>query len=104
MKLLAKSLLVMASTLAASSAFALDGQALANSKACLACHNVDQKLIGPAFKDVAAKYGNSEQGIASIMASIKGGSQGKWGPVPMPANPVNDEEAKALATWIASLK
>ncbi|MCQ9329205.1 c-type cytochrome [Pelistega suis] len=101
MKLIAKSIIAVASVIAATGAYAQDGLALANSKACMACHNVDNKIIGPAFKEVAAKYAGD---AATIAASIKNGSTGKWGPVPMPANPVSEEEAKTLADWILSLK
>ncbi|MDY3330555.1 c-type cytochrome [Pelistega suis] len=101
MKVIVKSAIVAASLLAASGAYAQDGLALANSKACMACHNVDAKVIGPAFKEIAAKYAGD---AATVAASIKNGSTGKWGPVPMPANPVSDDEAKTLADWILSLK
>lgn len=101
MKLIAKSIIAVASVIAATGAYAQDGLALANSKACMACHNVDNKIIGPAFKEIAAKYAGD---AATIATSIKNGSTGKWGPVPMPANPVSEEEAKTLADWILSLK
>jgi cytochrome c len=84
---------------------ALADQALATSKNCMACHAVDKKLVGPAFKDVAAKYAG-QAGAADKLATkiIKGGS-GVWGPVPMPANAqVNEAEAKKLAAWVLSLK
>nr|WP_218118050.1 MULTISPECIES: c-type cytochrome [Pelistega] len=87
-----------------SSANAQDAQALANAKACMACHNVEAKVIGPSYKDVAAKYASDDKAIDLLVASIKGGSTGKWGSVPMPPNPVTDDEAKTLATWILSLK
>lgn len=77
------------------------GETLANSKACLACHSVDNKVVGPAFKEVAAKYNGD---VTHIANSIKNGSTGNWGPVPMAPNPVNDEEAANLAAWISSLK
>lgn len=77
------------------------GETLANTKLCLVCHSVDNKVVGPAFKDVAAKYNGD---VAHIASSIKNGSTGNWGPVPMAPNPVNDEEAANLATWISSLK
>lgn len=89
-----------ASAEASSTVDAAKAQALANSKACLACHSVDNKVVGPAFKEVAAKGESAE----TIAASIKNGSTGKWGPIPMPANHVTDEEAAILAAWIVSLK
>lgn len=78
---------------------------LAQQKNCLACHAVDKKLVGPAYKDVANKY-RGQAGMADKLAQkiMKGGS-GVWGPVPMPANPqVNEAEAKKLAAWVLSLK
>lgn len=99
-----RSLMTLAIALLASVP-ALADQALATSKNCMACHAVDKKLVGPAFKDVAAKYAG-QAGAADKLATkiIKGGS-GVWGPVPMPANAqVNEAEAKKLAAWVLSLK
>ena len=79
--------------------------ALATSKACMACHTVDRKVIGPAFKDVAARY-KDQKGAADMLAAkiLKGGS-GAWGPVPMPANTqVSEADAKKLAAWVLTLK
>ncbi|CAG9168728.1 hypothetical protein LMG23992_01275 [Cupriavidus laharis] len=76
---------------------------LAASKACMACHSVDKKLVGPAFKDVAAKYKGSKDAAAQLASSILKGSSGKWGPVPMPANRVTDAEADTLAKWVLTL-
>ena len=76
---------------------------LAKSKNCLACHAVDKKLVGPAFKDVASRY--TQKDIAQLAASIRKGGAGKWGPIPMPANPqVSEAEATALATWVLKQK
>jgi cytochrome c len=84
---------------------ALADQALAQSKACLQCHAVDKKLVGPSFKDVAAKY-NGQAGAADKLAvKIQKGSTGVWGPVPMPANgAVSEADAKKLAAWVLTLK
>lgn len=76
------------------------GEALFSAKACVACHSVDNKVVGPALKEVAAKYAGDAD---HIINSIKNGSQGNWGPIPMPPNAVNDEEAAQLAEWILSL-
>jgi cytochrome c len=76
---------------------------LAKSKNCLACHTVDKKLVGPSFKDVAARY--TQKDVAQLAASIRKGGAGKWGPIPMPANPqVSEAEATALATWVLNQK
>ncbi|HWI80856.1 c-type cytochrome [Ramlibacter sp.] len=84
---------------------ALADQALAQSKNCLACHAVDKKLVGPAYKDVAAKYKGQKDAVDKLSQKIMKGGSGVWGPVPMPANPqVNEAEAKKLAAWVLSTK
>jgi cytochrome c len=80
-------------------------QALATSKNCMACHALDKKLVGPAYKDVAAKYASDKTAVDKLAAKIMKGGSGVWGPVPMPANAqVNEAEAKKLAAWVLSLK
>lgn len=79
--------------------------ALATSKNCMACHSVDKKVVGPAYKDVAKKYAGDAKAADMLAAKIMKGGSGTWGPVPMPANPqVSDAEAKKLAAWVLSLK
>jgi cytochrome c len=79
--------------------------ALATSKNCLACHAIDKKLVGPAYKDVAAKYAGQKDAVDKLSAKIMKGGSGVWGPVPMPANTqVNEAEAKKLAAWVLTLK
>ena len=78
---------------------------LAQKKNCMACHAVDKKVIGPAYKDVAAKYAGQKDAADKLAQKISKGGSGVWGAVPMPANPqVSDAEAKNLATWVLSLK
>jgi len=79
-------------------------EALAKAKNCLACHAVDKKLVGPAYKDVAAKYKGDKGAAATLAAKIKAGGKGVWGEIPMPPNNVTDDEAKKLATWVLSQK
>lgn len=77
---------------------------LAEKNACMACHSVEKKVLGPAFKDVAAKYSADKQAEGKLIASIKAGGSGKWGPIPMPAQAtLSEADGKALATWILSL-
>lgn len=84
---------------------ALADQALATAKNCMACHAVDKKLVGPAYKDVAAKYAGQPGAVDKLAAKIQKGGSGVWGPVPMPANTqVNEAEAKKLAAWVLTLK
>lgn len=80
-------------------------QALATSKNCMACHAIDKKLVGPAYKDVAKKYAGQKDAAAKLATKVMKGGSGAWGAVPMPANTqVNDAEAKKLVTWILSIK
>ncbi|CAM3803961.1 c-type cytochrome [Paracidovorax anthurii] len=84
---------------------ALADQALATAKNCMACHAVDKKLVGPSFKDVAAKYAGQKDAADKLAAKIMKGGSGVWGPVPMPANAqVNDADAKKLAAWVLTIK
>jgi cytochrome c len=84
---------------------ALADLALATSKNCMACHAVDKKVLGPAYKDVAAKYAGDKTALDKLAAKVMKGGSGVWGPVPMPANPqVNEAEAKKLVAWVLSLK
>jgi cytochrome c len=76
---------------------------LAQKKNCLACHAIDQKLIGPAYKDVAAKYKGQKDAPAKLAEKIQKGGAGVWGQIPMPPNPVTPEEAKSLAAWVLSM-
>ena len=74
---------------------------LAKKNACIACHNVNKKLVGPAYLDVAKKYADQKDATVNLAKSIKAGGSGKWGPVPMPSQPsVSDADAITLATWI----
>ncbi|MDO8317631.1 c-type cytochrome [Rhodoferax sp.] len=83
---------------------ALADQALAQKKNCMACHAVEKKVVGPAYKDVAKKYAGQDV-VAKLANKVKQGGSGVWGAIPMPANPqVSDAEAKQLATWVLSLK
>jgi cytochrome c len=79
--------------------------ALATSKNCMACHAAERKLVGPAFKDVAAKYASDKTAVDKLATKIQKGGAGVWGPVPMPANTqVSDADAKKLATWVLTIK
>lgn len=78
---------------------------LAKQKNCLACHTVDKKLVGPAYKDVAKKYANDKDAAARLAKKVREGGVGVWGQVPMPANPqVNEAESLQLVKWVLSLK
>jgi len=99
-------LLILASLAAvAVSVPAMADEALAKAKGCFACHTVDKKVIGPAYKDVAKKFAGQAGAVDELVGKVLKGSSGVWGPVPMPPNTtVNAAEAKQLVTWILSLK
>ena len=92
-----------AAVLASAPAFA-QAEQLAQKKNCLACHSVNNKIIGPAYKEVAAKYAGQPDAVAKLSEKVMKGGAGVWGQIPMPANNVTDAEAKQLVTWILSLK
>ena len=93
---------------AAASAHAVDAakaQEIANKNACMGCHQVDKKLVGPSYKEVAAKYKGDKNALATLTKKVKSGGSGVWGPVPMPANAqVSEAEAKQLVQWIMTVK
>jgi cytochrome c len=71
---------------------------------CQACHTVDKKLVGPAYKEIAAKYAGDASAAAKLEQKIKNGGSGVWGAVPMPPNNVPDADLKTLAEWILAQK
>lgn len=78
---------------------------LAKQKACLACHQIDKKLVGPAYKDIAAKYKTDKDAEKKLAAKIRAGGTGVWGQIPMPANPsVSEAEAVTLSKWVLAMK
>jgi cytochrome c len=99
-----RALIVLASVLTVA-APAMADEALAKAKNCMACHAVDKKIVGPAYKDVAKKHGNDASKAGALADKIMKGGSGVYGAVPMPANPqVSKEEATKLATWVLGLK
>ena len=80
-------------------------ETLARKNDCLGCHAVATKLVGPAYKDVAAKYAGQADAQAVLVQSIRNGSVGKWGELPMPAHPkISEADIKKLASWVLSAK
>jgi cytochrome c len=103
MKPLTAAAAALTGILAASPAF--PSAELAQKRNCMACHATDKKLVGPSYKDVAAKYAGQPGAAANLAQRIQKGGSGVWGPVPMPANPhVSADEAQLLAVWVLSLK
>lgn len=81
---------------------AIADEALATAKGCMACHKVDMKVVGPSYKDEAAKYKDDDAAaVDTLVAKVKAGGKGVWGEIPMPPNPtVSDEDLKTLVSWI----
>jgi len=71
---------------------------------CQACHTIDKKLVGPAFRDVAKKYAGDADAAHKLEAKVKNGSTGVWGPVPMPPNNVPPADLGPLVAWLLALK
>lgn len=99
-----RSLTLLAFALSAATP-AMADLALATSKNCMACHAVDKKVVGPGYKEVAAKYKGDKTAVDKLAAKVIKGGSGVWGPVPMPPNAqVNEADAKKLVTWILTQK
>lgn len=93
--------LALAAAAAGIAAPALASADLAKKYNCTACHATDKKMVGPAYKDVAAKYKGQADAVAKLSEKVKKGGSGVWGPVPMPPNAnVPDADVKALVDWI----
>jgi len=102
MKTRCTALTAVALALAASGAFAAGPEDAMNKAGCLACHTKDKKLVGPAFKDIAAKY-KGQDVVAKLMDKVRKGGSGVYGPVPMAPNPpdkINDADLKAAVEFI----
>ena len=78
---------------------------LATKSGCMACHKVDAKVLGPGFKEIAAKYKGDKKAEAMLIEKVKKGGMGTWGPIAMPPNShLKDEDITALVKWVLTLK
>ncbi len=81
------------------------GEDLLKKSGCTACHSIDKKVVGPSYKEVAAKYRTDKGAAAKLADKVKKGGSGAWGPVPMPPNPtVSDADIKTLVAYVLALK
>ncbi len=104
MKLIKAAVAVTVISLAMATQTVKADEALSRSSGCLACHGVDNKILGPGFKEIAAKYKGDASAAESLSAKIKDGGSGNWGQIPMPPNAhVSDENIKTIVDWILSL-
>ncbi|SAK44819.1 cytochrome c family protein [Caballeronia temeraria] len=84
-----------------SSASSANAMAIARGNACMGCHAVDRKLVGPSFQQIAEKYKGDAQANAKLATKVKNGGAGLWGSIPMPSHPkMNDADIKAVVSWI----
>ena len=100
MKAVYVAMMAAAGVVMAGQAYADEGADLAKAKNCMSCHAIDKKLVGPAYKDVAAKYKGDAKAPAMLAAKVKAGGKGVWGEIPMPPNNVTPEEANKLVAWV----
>jgi cytochrome c len=105
MKALLLAIVAASSILVAAQANAADESALAQKSGCLACHSVEKKVLGPAYKDVAAKYKGDKTAEARLVAKVKAGGSGVWGPMPMPpmGAQVKEADITKIVQWVLSL-
>lgn len=104
MKLIGIASAVALAIVAAAPAAAQSGEDLMKKHGCTACHQIDKKVVGPAYQDVAAKYKGDPKAATTLFESVKKGSTGKWGPVPMPPQPAPDADVKTIIGYILGLK
>lgn len=100
-----KTLLITALLALAGTAQAGPDEALTKA-GCVACHAQDKKLVGPAFKDIAAKYRGQKDAVAQLADKVRKGGKGVWGPIPMPPNgadKIADADLKAALEWVLAL-
>lgn len=82
-----------------------EGTELAKSSACLACHQVDSRRVGPGFKQISERYAGQSDAVEILVDSIRKGGRGKWGAIPMPAQAqVSSDNARKLAQWILAIE
>ncbi|MFP3756225.1 cytochrome C [Cupriavidus sp. SIMBA_020] len=104
-KTIALGLATLAVVVAGPSHSANASEGLAQKYACVGCHQANTRLVGPSWKEIATRYKNGSKSASDLAASIKDGGSGKWGAVPMPAQPqVPDADVGLLARWILSQK
>ncbi|MCC6610430.1 MAG: c-type cytochrome [Burkholderiales bacterium] len=97
--------LALAAGAAVVAAAASANEALLKKHNCTACHAIDKKLVGPAYKDVAKKYAGQADAPKALFEKVKHGGKGNWGQVPMPPNPgVSDADLNEMIKYILSLK
>jgi cytochrome c len=98
--------MIAAMSVPAAALAADEGEAMFNKNKCSSCHKLDSKAVGPALKDIAAKYAGDKEAAAKLEKKVRAGGAGAWGTMPMPRTPasVSDGEIKAMVGWVLSHK
>lgn len=96
--------ILIAALLSLGAGAALANAEMAQKKGCMACHQLQTKVVGPAYKEVAAKYAKDKDAVKKLAEKVIKGGSGVWGPVPMPPNAVTPADAEALVKWILTVK
>ena len=93
------SALVASALMVSAPAFA--SKEIASKNACMGCHAVEKKVVGPSYKDIASKYKGQADAVDKLAKKVKAGGSGVWGPIPMPANAaISEADAKTVVKWI----
>lgn len=98
---------LLAATAMAAATPALSSEAIVKKARCVACHAVDKKMVGPAYKDVAAKYRADTAAPDKLFAKVRNGGSGAWGEIPMiphPADKISDDDLHAAIKWVLALE
>jgi len=100
---LGASMMALTAALASPTAWAIAPDQLARDSGCLSCHSINEKIVGPAYHSVAEKYKKESGAVEQLMQSVRNGSKGNWGRIPMPPHPsLSDAELRQLVTWVLS--
>lgn len=99
-------LAMLAAGLFAGNALAGDGEELARKGNCMTCHAIDQKALGPSFREISAKYKNDKSAQSALERKVRNGGAGAWGKMPMPATAksISDDDVKSIVHWVLSFK
>lgn len=101
-----RTMLLIAALLATTGAAQAGPDEALGKAGCVACHSQDKKLVGPAFKEIAARYRGQKDAVATLTDKVRKGGKGTWGPIPMPPNgpeKISDAELKAALEWVLQL-
>ncbi|MDJ0805398.1 MAG: c-type cytochrome [Gammaproteobacteria bacterium] len=81
-----------------------DAESLATSSGCMGCHQLEAKVVGPAYKEVAAKYKDDAGALDMLVEKVKAGGVGTWGQIPMPPNAhISEENIRTIVEWVLTL-